>query len=107
LLHETGQTSQDVTFALYPIYLRGEAYLANQQCRAAAAEFQKISDHPGLVENELIGALARVELARAHVMAKETNQAKASYAGFLALWQAADSDLPLLRQARSEYAKVQ
>ena len=103
--YETGQTSQDVAFALYPIYLRGEAYLANRQGPAAAAEFQKIIDHPGLVENELIGALAHLELGRAYGMAHETNKAKAAYGDFLGLWKDADPDLPILRQARSEFAK--
>ncbi len=105
LPYETGQTSQDVAFALYPIYLRGEAYLANRQGPAAAAEFQKIIDHPGLVENELIGALAHLELGRAYLMTHETNKAKAAYGDFLGLWKDADPDLSILRQARSEFAK--
>ena len=104
--YETGQTSQDVSFALYPIYLRGEAYLAAKQGSAAAAEFQKILNHPGLVQNELIGALAHLELGRAYAMAHETNQAKAAYENFLALWKGADSDLPVARQARIEYARL-
>ena len=106
LPYETGQTSQDVSFALYPIYLRGEAYLAAKQGAAAAAEFQKILDHPGLVENELIGALAHLELGRAYVMAHETHKAKAAYEDFLGLWKDADTDLPILRQARTEFAKL-
>jgi hypothetical protein len=106
LPYETGQTSQDVAFALYPIYLRGEAYLAAKQGPAAAAEFQKILDHPGLVENELIGALARVELGRAHAMAHETNKAKVAYSDFLTLWKAADPDLPILSQAKTEFVKL-
>jgi eukaryotic-like serine/threonine-protein kinase len=106
LPYETGQTSQDVTFALYPIYLRGEAYLANKEGPAAAGEFQKILDHPGLVENELIGALAHLELGRANVMAQETSKAKPAYADFFALWKAADPDLPILIRARSELAKL-
>jgi DNA-binding winged helix-turn-helix (wHTH) protein/tetratricopeptide (TPR) repeat protein len=106
LPYETGQTSQDVAFALYPIYLRGEAYLAAKQGPAAAAEFQKILDHPGLAENELIGALARVELGRAHAMAHETNKAKVAYSDFLTLWKAADPDLPILSQAKTEFVKL-
>jgi DNA-binding winged helix-turn-helix (wHTH) protein/tetratricopeptide (TPR) repeat protein len=106
LPYETGQTSQDVAFALYPIYLRGEAYLAAKQGRAAAAEFQKIHDHPGLVENELIGALAHLGLGRAYVMAHETSKAKTPYVDFLALWKAADPDLPILIEARTEFAKL-
>ena len=104
--YETGQTSQDVSFALYPIYLRGEAYLAAKQGPAAGAEFQKILNHPGLVQNELIGALAHLELGRAYAMAHETNQAKAAYEYFFALWKGADSDLPIVRQARVEYARL-
>jgi len=106
LPYETGQTSQDVAFALYPIYLRGEAYLAAKQGAAAGVEFQKIIDHPGLVENELIGALAHLELGRAYVMAHETNKARAAYGDFLGLWKDADPDLPILRQAKSEFAKL-
>jgi eukaryotic-like serine/threonine-protein kinase len=104
--YETGQTSQNVVFALYPIYLRGEAYLAAKQGLAAGAEFQKILDHPGLVENELIGALSHLELGRAYVMAHETNKAKTAYSDFLALWKAADPDLPILSQAKTEFAKL-
>ena len=104
--YETGQTSQDVSFALYPIYLRGEAYLAAKQGSAAASEFQKILNHPGLVQNELIGALAHLELGRAQAMAHETNQAKAAYEYFFTLWKGADSDLPVARQARVEYARL-
>jgi hypothetical protein len=70
------------------------------------AEFQKILDHPGLVENEVIGALARAEVGRAHVMAHETIKAKTAYSDFLALWKAADPDLPILSQARTESAKL-
>ncbi len=104
--YETGQTSQDVSFALYPIYLRGEADLAGKQGAAAAVEFQKILDHPGLVQNELIGALAHLEIGRAYGMAHDTNKAKAAYGDFLGLWKDADRDLPILRQARSEFAKL-
>jgi DNA-binding winged helix-turn-helix (wHTH) protein/tetratricopeptide (TPR) repeat protein len=107
LPYETGQTSQDVSFVLYPIYLRGEAYLAAGQGKAAGAEFQKILNHPGLVQNELIGALAHLELGRAYVMAHETSKAKAAYEDFFTLWKAADPDLAIVRQARSEYAKLQ
>jgi hypothetical protein len=104
--YETGQTSQDVAFALYPIYLRGEAYLEGKQGAAAAAEFQKILDHPGLVQNELIGALASAELARAHGMANDTAKAKTTYSDFLAMWKGADPDLPILKRVRIEYEKT-
>jgi eukaryotic-like serine/threonine-protein kinase len=106
LPYETGQTSQDISFALYPIYLRGEAYLASGQGGAAGAEFQKVIDHPGLVENELIGALAHLERGRAYLMVQETNKAKAAYGDFLGIWKDGDPDLPILKQARSEFARL-
>ena len=67
--------------------------------------FQKIIDRPGLVENELIGALAHLEIGRAYLMTHEASKAKAAYGDFLGLWKDADPDLPILRQARSEFAK--
>jgi eukaryotic-like serine/threonine-protein kinase len=92
---------------LYPAYLRGEAYLAAHQGTAAAAEFQKILDHPGVVVNEPIGALAHLGLARAYAMAGDTAKAKAAYQDFLTLWKDADPDIPILKQAKAEYAKMQ
>ena len=80
--------------------------MANRQGRTAGVEFQKIIDHPGLVENELIGALAHLELGRAYLMVHETNKAKAAYGDFLGIWKDGDPDLPILRQARSEFAKL-
>jgi DNA-binding winged helix-turn-helix (wHTH) protein/tetratricopeptide (TPR) repeat protein len=103
---ETAQTAQDVNFVLYPVYLRGDAYLAGKQGAAAGTEFQKILDHPGLVQNELIGALAHLEMGRAYGLSHETKKALAEYEAFLALWKDADSGLPILRQARTEYAKL-
>jgi DNA-binding winged helix-turn-helix (wHTH) protein/tetratricopeptide (TPR) repeat protein len=105
--YELGQTTQEVTFVLYPIYLRGEAYLAARQGTAAVAEFHKILDHPGLVQNEPIGALAHLELGRAYVLSGDTSKAHAAYQEFFALWKDADSDIPILNQARAEYAKLQ
>jgi tetratricopeptide (TPR) repeat protein len=104
--YELGETSQVVSFSLYPIYLRGEAYLAARQGAGAAAEFQKILAHPGLVKNEPIGAMARLGLGRASVLLGDTGKAKSAYQEFLALWKDADSDLPMLKQARAEYAKL-
>ena len=77
--YELGNPSQNLNFFLYPIYVRGEAYLAMRQGTAAAAEFQKIIDHPGLVVNEPIGALAHLQLGRAYAMAGDTAKAKAAY----------------------------
>ena len=105
--YELGNPSQDLNFYLYPIYVRGEAYLAMRQGTAAAAEFQKIIDHPGLVVNEPIGALAHLQLGRAYAMGGDTAKAKSAYKDFLTLWKDADPDIPILKQAKAEYAKLQ
>jgi serine/threonine protein kinase len=92
--------------AMYPVYVRGEAYLAARQGREAAAEFQKLLDHSGLVLNQPIGALAHLGLARARLLQGDTVQAKRAYGDFLALWKDADPDIPVLKQAKAEYAKL-
>jgi tetratricopeptide (TPR) repeat protein len=88
-------------------YNRGEAYLAAGQGTAAAAAFQQILDHRGLVGNCLPGALARLQLGRAYTMQGDTSKARAAYKDFLTLWQDADPDIPTLKQAKAEYAKLQ
>jgi eukaryotic-like serine/threonine-protein kinase len=92
--------------ALYPVYVRGEAYLDAHQGNEAAAEFQKILDHRGIVLNEPIGALAHLGLGRAYAMIGDTAKAKAAYQDFLALWKDADLDIPILKEAKAEYAKL-
>jgi tetratricopeptide (TPR) repeat protein len=102
---------------LYPTYIRGEAYLAARQGTQAAAEFQKILDHNGLVWNCWTGALARLGLARANALQARTSQrgdadaarirALGAYKDFLTLWKDADPDIPVLKEAKSEYAKLQ
>jgi serine/threonine protein kinase/tetratricopeptide (TPR) repeat protein len=94
-------------FALSPVYLRGEAYVAAHQGAAAAAEFQKILDHPGVVENLVLGSLAHLGLARAHALSGDTAKAKSAYQDFFALWKDADPDVPILKEAKAEYAKLQ
>ncbi len=91
---------------LYPVYVRGETYLAARQGREAAAEFQKVLDHRGVVGNEPIGALAHLGLARAYVLQCDTVKARAAYQDFLNLWKDADPDIPILIAAKSEYAKL-
>lgn len=91
---------------LYPIYVRGEAYLAAHQGREAAAEFQKILDHRGIVLNEPIGALAHLQLGRAFAMQGDIAKARAAYQDFLTLWKDADTDIPILREAKAERAKL-
>jgi len=93
--------------AMYPVFVRGEAYLALHQGTEAAAEFQKILDHRGIVLNEPIGALAHLQIGRAYAMQGDTATAKAAYQDFLTLWKDADPDIPVLKQAKAEYAKLQ
>jgi tetratricopeptide (TPR) repeat protein/predicted Ser/Thr protein kinase len=92
---------------LYPVFVRGEAYLAAHQGPQAAAEFQKILDHRGIVWNSPIGALAHLQLGRSYAMAGNTAKAKAAYQDFLTLWKDADPDIPVLKQAKAEYGKLQ
>ena len=89
------------------MYVRGEAYLAAHQGAEAAAEFQKILDHRGIVLSDPIGALAHLQLGRALAVSGDKTRAKAAYQDFLTLWIAADSDIPILKKAKSEYAKLQ
>jgi eukaryotic-like serine/threonine-protein kinase len=95
-----------VPLALYPVYVRGEAYLAAHQGRQAAAEFQKILDHRGVVLNEPIGALAHLQLGRALALTGNTSKARAAYQDFFTLWKDADGDIPILRQAKREYVRL-
>src|SRR5438876_11956716 len=92
---------------LYPVYLRGEAYLAAHQGSAAATEFQKILDHACVVRNDLIGALAHLGLARAYALSGDSVKAKSAYQDFLGLWKDADPDIPIVKEAKAEYAKLQ
>jgi len=95
------------TPALYPIYIRGNAYLAAHQGREAAVEFQKILEHRGIVRNGTIGALAHLQIARAYAMQGNSAKAKGAYQEFLTLWKDADPDIPILKQAKAEYAKLE
>ncbi len=99
-----GQTDEPVGFTMYPVYLRAQAYAAAHRPEAAA-EFQKILDHPGVVQNELIAALAHLGLARAYAAANDSTRARAAYQDFLALWKGADQDLAILKSADLEQAK--
>ena len=90
---------------LLPAYLRGEAHLALHDGSGAAEDFQKMIDHRGLVGNFVLGALARLGLARAYGLQGDTAKASTTYQNFLTLWRDADPDVPILKQAKSEYAK--
>jgi len=104
---ELGSGFADGDFDLYPPYFRGMAYLMAHNGNAAATEFQKIVDHTGVVANEEIGALAHLGLGRAYVLSGDKAKAKAAYQDFLTLWKGADPDIPILKQAKAEYAKLQ
>ena len=92
---------------LYPPYARGQAYLALHQGKEAAAEFQKFIDHRSIVANYPLASLARVGLARAYVLQNDSAKARTAYQDFFALWKDADPDIPVLKQAKAEYAKLQ
>ena len=92
---------------LYPAYVRGLAYLAAHQGGEAAVEFQKILSHRGIVIADLIGALAHLQLGRAYALSGDKAKARSAYQNFLTLWKDADPDIPILKQAKAEYAKLQ
>jgi eukaryotic-like serine/threonine-protein kinase len=108
---------EEINLLFYPTYIRAEAYLAAGQGKESAAEFQKILDHSGLVWNCWTGALAHLGVARANALQSRTSQgadadaahvrALAAYKDFLTLWKDADPDIPILKQAKAEYAKLQ
>jgi outer membrane PBP1 activator LpoA protein len=107
----------NIPSCLYHVYIRGQAYLEAGQGGAAAAEFQKILDHSGIVWNCWTGALAHLGVARANALQSKTSQgadadaarvrALAAYKDFLGLWKDADTDIPILKEAKAEYAKLQ
>jgi eukaryotic-like serine/threonine-protein kinase len=92
---------------LLPVYIRGKAYLELHQGKEAAAEFQKFVDQSGVVQNFPWGSLARLQSARAYELAGDRTRARAAYQDFLMLWKDADPDVPVLKQAKAEYARLQ
>jgi len=96
----------DTPVSLAPVYVRGEAYLEARQAEAAVVEFQKILERRGMVGNLPVGALARLGMARAYSVAGDTAKARSSYQDLLRLWQGADKNVPVLKQAEAEYAKI-
>jgi len=107
--YELGDPLPEVEFGgfLYPPYMRGQAYLLLHQGIEAAAEFQKFLDHRGLVANCPLAALAHLQLGRAYAMQGDTAKGRAAYQDFLTLWKDADPDIPILKQAKAEYARLQ
>ena len=105
--YELGEPPPFQTGTLYPAYLRGQVYLLAHNGAAAAAEFQKVLDHRGIVLNFPLGALARLQMGRAYAMSGDTNKARAAYQDFLALWKDADPDITILKEAKADYGKLQ
>ena len=91
---------------LYPAYVRGQVYLLAHKADAAAAEFQKLLDHSGIVSNFVTGALAHLQLGRAYAMAGDTAKAKSAYQDFFTVWKDADPEIPALKRAKAEYSKL-
>ena len=91
---------------LNPIWVRGEAYLAQHKGAEAAAEFQKILDHKGLLGGDPVGALSHLQLGRAYALAADSARAKSAYLDLFALWKDADPDVPILKQAKAEFARL-
>jgi len=92
---------------LLPVYVRGQAYLQAKRGAEAQAEFQKIVDHRGIAPLSPLHSLAKLGLGRAYEMSADTAKARAAYQDFLALWKDADADVPVLSEAKTEYAKLQ
>ncbi len=105
--YDLGAPPQFQLGTLYPAYIRGQAYLAAHNGAAAATEFQKFLDHRGININFPLGALARLQLGRAYALSGNAAKAKAAYQDFLNLWKDADPDIPILKEAKAEYAKLQ
>jgi eukaryotic-like serine/threonine-protein kinase len=106
--YELGLASSELEFGaqLYPVYVRGQAYLRLHEGSKAAVEFQKFLAHRSMVVNNPLFALAHLGLARAYVLQGDTVKVKAAYQDFLTLWKDADPDIPILKQAKAEYAKL-
>lgn len=105
-VYDMGQFPPFFVGTLYPAYVRGEAYLLARRGREAAAEFQRIIDHRGIVLNYPTGTLAYLGLARAYALQGDSERARSSYDRFLTLWKHADPDTPIFQQAKAEYAKL-
>ena len=104
--YELGEPPPTQLGTLYPAYLRGQAYLLAHNGSAAAAEFQKLLNHRGIVLNFPLGALAHLGLARAYALQGDAAKARTAYNDFSRLWKDADPDIPILKEAKAEYEKL-
>jgi serine/threonine protein kinase/tetratricopeptide (TPR) repeat protein len=117
--HEAIQSLQDASYELgqpfpfeylgtmYPVYVRGQAFLALHNAKDGVKEFEKILTHKGIAANYPFGAFAHLQIGRAYAMERDNAKAKVAYQDFLTLWKDADPDIPILKQAKAEYAKLQ
>jgi eukaryotic-like serine/threonine-protein kinase len=105
--YELGQPSQFQLGTMYPVYAKGEAELASHNGPAAVAEFRKFLEHTGVTVNFPLGALAHLGLARAYALSGDAAKARPAYQEFLTLWKDADPDIPILKEAKAEDAKLQ
>jgi ATP/maltotriose-dependent transcriptional regulator MalT len=105
-MYELGTPAPFQLGTMYPVYLRGRAYLKAGQGQPAEAEFQKMIDHRGLIINTPVAALARLQLARACALSGDTTKSRTTYQDFFALWKNADPDIPILKEAKVEYARL-
>jgi hypothetical protein len=105
--YELGQPAQALLLNMYPVFVRGSAYLAVHDGPAARAEYQEILENPGIALNEPIAVLARLGLARADALAGDKQKARSDYEDFFTLRKDADANVPLLKQAKGEYARLQ
>jgi hypothetical protein len=92
---------------MYPVYVRGQAFLALHNAKDGVKEFEKILTHKGIAANYPFGAFAHLQIGRAYAMERDNAKAKVAYQDFLTLWKDADPDIPILKQAKAEYAKLQ
>ena len=97
----------EVGGSLYPVYVRGQAYLSLRRGEEAASEFQKLIGHRGIMVNSPLGALAHLQLGRAYALAGKSSMARGAYLDFLTLWKDADPDIPILKEAKAEYVKLE
>ena len=104
--YELGQPGQFECGTMYPVYVRGLAYLKKGQGQEAAVEFHKFNDHRGLLLNFPLGALAHLQLARAWTLTGDKGAAQKAYDDFFALWKGADGDIPILKEAKAAAAKL-
>ena len=105
--YELGEPPKFQIGTMYPVYVRGQAELAAHKGSAAVAEFQKFLDHTGVSINFPLGALAHLGLARAYALQGDTAKARLAYQDFFALWKDADPEIPILKEAKTQYEKLE